>query len=538
MMHTLRWLRAVARKELTYQLLGTRFWAGALLAIVLAASATQVTARDYAQRLARYRNRQALQQQSLRRVSVYSALQPLAARPPALLSIMNQGPDTRLGTEVRIDLFTVPFWATGEEQGNEFLILLPVMDLTHVVSLVLGMLALLLTCDALTCEREDGTLAAILAVPVPLRTAMAGKLLGNLAAILMPLGAALLVSLLILHRAAPGSLDADAWWRIGGLAAAYALYLGSMLLLGMLISFRAGSSARALGVSVLVWFVLAILIPEGAWAVADAAPGASRVHRSTEVAVERLTAAYERAMERHFQQSPLRAVPSGFTARDFATGVGHEVRYGEGAAPYYDALAEHYRFAVASGMATAQQVYELRQRYERALAGAERRGALLAALSPTTLLYRVADSLSNTSVDELDRFLAACRAYRLRLIAYLDARHAFAAWRWFTDDPPDRLHPWPVYFGLTPEQVGPQQMHLFSRLAEPAVEAAATRYRAAVEDDPTRRLPLADLPAFDYRASRMLACCRRSLPEVALLLAAALAGVAALASLTAPRTAP
>lgn len=508
----------MARKELINQLRSFRFWVGALLAILLAASSTLVAAHDYELRLHAYAKRQAAQQLTLRRVSVYSALQPLAARPPELLSILNQGPDIRLGTEVAINLFTVPFAATGEEQGNDFLILLPVMDLTHVVSLVLGLLALLLTCDSLTSEREDGTLPAVLADAVVGRTVLAGKLAGNLMAILLPLAGTLLVSLAILHRTVAWAPWAASWWRIVGLVACYVAYLMLMLLLGLWMSARAGSTARALSLSVVVWFVLTILVPAGAWAVADNLPGSGRASRETEQRIAELTAAFDQRLDSEFQRSPMRASPSGYSARFFAGGPGRAVLYREGAGPYYDALAGYYRFVTAAGVRLSDQVYDLERRYDQRLESAERRAALRASLSPTTLLYRLADSLSDTATAEHDRFMEACRIYRRTLLAYMEAKGAFGSWRWFTDDPPGQLHPWPAYFGLTPEQVGPGQMGLFSRLAEPALEAEAVRYRARVEADPSRRLPLGDLPGFSYRPSGLLAGLRRVAPEGAVLL--------------------
>src|SRR5215203_1750200 len=117
----LKMLGAIARKEVLNHLASFRFWAGALLAIVLAASSTWIAARDYDLRLSGYRERVASAQRKLGAVSVYSYLQPLAIRPPEPLSVLDQGFDSRLGTDVAIHLFAIPSEAKGGQQGNELL---------------------------------------------------------------------------------------------------------------------------------------------------------------------------------------------------------------------------------------------------------------------------------------------------------------------------------------------------------------------------------------------------------------------------------
>jgi hypothetical protein len=478
--------------------------------------------------LSGYRDRVAGAQRALGTVSVYSYLQPLAIRPPEPLSVFDQGFDSRLGTGVAIHLFAIPDEATGRQRGNEFLGALPAVDLTTVVSVVLGLLALLLTCDAVNGEREDGTLRAVLAHGVSRRTVLAGKLAGNLLAICLPLGASLLVSLSIYQLQVGTPLTPDQWLRVAGLAVSYLLYLVLALLLGLLISTSVRGSSRALSLSVLLWFLFTIVIPEAAWAVAGDLVSTEGVKRSTERSVADLTADYERRLARERRRVYLRVAVSGHTALSFASGEHHAVRYRQGSAPYYDALADYHRFEAATGSRYAAQAFALRQRYEERLRQGERLGAALAAVSPAFLLGRLSESFAGTSIAEHDRFLAACRRYRSDLLAYLERQGAWRSWRWFTDDPPGELHPWPLYLGLSPEEVRPDEVsRLFSRLSEPAVEARIRRDREAIESDPSRRLSLEGMPRFSYHgtsfpgAARRGAACAGALLALAALAAAA-----------------
>jgi ABC-type transport system involved in multi-copper enzyme maturation permease subunit len=522
-------LRAIAGKELLIQLVSFRFWVGALLTAGLAASSTLITARDYNQRLNRYLERVGSAQRELSAVTVYSFLQPLVVRPPEPLSILDQGFDSRLGTEVSINLFAVPAVATGGEQGNELLASVPAMDLTLVVSLVLGLLALFLTCDAVTSEREVGTLKVVLAYGVARRTVLAGKLSGNLIAISLPLAAGLLASLTILRFEVAAPLTADQRWRVAGLLCAYLAFLCLMLLLGLFISLSVRSSSQALITSVLVWFVLTILLPGVAGALAGGLGAASGVKRDTDREIAALTARFNQRLAAERRRAPLLTRLSGHSASSFVTNERRRaVRYRYGSAPYYDSLAAYYRCETRTGIEYAAQVFAVRERYEARLKAQERLAAALAALSPAALLDRLSAAFSGTSVAEYDRFLAASQRYRLALLAYLAEKDAFRSWRWFTDDPPGELQPWPRYFGLTPEQVAPDQAsRLFSRLSEPAIAAQVRRDRAAVARDPTRRLALDDLPPFTYPGPRLLGALRHgAAAAIALLLLDALAAAA------------
>ncbi|MDP9120210.1 MAG: ABC transporter permease subunit [Acidobacteriota bacterium] len=521
-------LRAVAGKELLNHWVSFRFWAGALSAVLLAASSTRIAALDYNLRLSDYRERVAAAQSELRTVSVYSYLQPLLVRPPEALSVLDQGFDASLGTEVTIHLFAIPVEATGRQRGNEFLPSFPVVDLTRVVGVVLGLLALLLTCDAAIGEREDGTLRALLACGASRWQVLAGKLAGSLCAIALPLAAGLAVSLAVFQLTVATPLSGGQWLRVLGLTGAYGAYLSLMLLLGLFISLHVPNSSRALSVSLLVWFVLTIVIPGTAWAIAGDLLTPERARRQTERETAEAAAGLDRRLAERFRRSPLRATVSGHTAVSFASGEHRAVRYRYGSAAYYDALTDYYRYETAAGAIEAADVFALQQRYEARLRQGERLGAALATLSPTFLLDRLAESFSGTSLAEYDHFLAECRRYRLALLGYLGRKGAPRSWRWFTDDPPGGLKPWPRYLGLAPEEVGAERARqLFNRLSEPGVEARVRHDRAAIESDPSRRLSLDDMPRFRYRGPGLAGALRRGAAEGgALLLLNALAAIA------------
>jgi ABC-2 type transport system permease protein len=510
---------AIILKELRNHLASFRFWVGALLTVVLAAASAWISARDYSLRLHNYRERMASQQRELQSLSVYSYLQPLVVRPPEALSVLDTGAETRLGTDVAIHLFAVPVEATGKHGGNEFLVSFPPLGLTTIVSLVLGLLALLLTYDAVVGEREDGMLRAVFANRVTRQAVLAGKLAGGLLALSLPLGAALLVSLSLFGWETKVALSSDQWLRVAGLGLAYLAYLSLMLLVGLLISLSVGSSSRALGLAVLVWFVFTIVVPDVAWRVASDLVATESAKQSVARESAALTVQRDQLLAQERQRDPLRSAFSGHRAMSYTSGENQAVRYRNGSAPYYDSLAAYYRLEAEIGRRYAVRLFAAQEQYEERLRTGERLGATLAALSPAFLLDRLSESFAGTSVAEHDRFLKACRRYRLSLLEYLERKGAFHSWRWFTDDPPERLLPWPHYLGLQPEEVDPARARpLFSRLSEPRIAAQVRQDQEAIERDPSRRLHLEDMPRFTYRGPSFLVALRLGAAEAGALL--------------------
>jgi ABC-type transport system involved in multi-copper enzyme maturation permease subunit len=522
-------LGACVKKELLHHVASFRFWVGTLLTIVLAAASTWIAARDYELRLERYRDRLAAHEAELRSVSVYSFLQPLAVRPPEPLSVLDRGVDARLGTDVRIHLFAVPAEATSGSRGNELLVALPAaeVDLTTIVVVVLGLLALLLACDAIG-EREEGTLRTVLAQSVRRRTLLAGKVLGGLLTLALPLAAALLVSsAILLVTLGPGSYEGRGL-RILGLVGSYLIYLGLMFLLGLLVSLGARSSSRALSAAVLLWLVTVVVLPVVAWSVAGSVVDVQEAARRAEQRSLQLVEAERRQLDAAFARQPLLRTFSGHTASFYANGSNRAVRYRNGSAAFYGALREYYRFEVQSGMRQAERLYAVRRAYEERLRQSERLGVGLAAVSPAFLLDRLSESFSGTSLEDYDDFLADCRRHRLALIAFLQRRGVLRSWRWFTDDSPERLHPWPRFLGLQPEDVAAADVRdLFNRLSAEEVRQRVQLQRNAIEADSARRLDPSNLPWFPYHSPGFLECIRRALPEgIALLLLLALTAAA------------
>ena len=135
------------------------------------------------------------------------------------------------------------------------------VDWGFIIGYVLSLIALLFTFDAISYEREQGTLRLMLANSIPRHTVLIGKFLGALISINIPFTLALLVNLLIISTSSDVSLNTEAWGRLGLIFFITLLYISLFLALGLLVSARVQRSAVSLVILLLVWVTLVIFMP-------------------------------------------------------------------------------------------------------------------------------------------------------------------------------------------------------------------------------------------------------------------------------------
>ena len=135
------------------------------------------------------------------------------------------------------------------------------VDWAFIIGYILSLLALLFTFDAISGERERGTLRLMLANSVPRHTVLIGKFLGALLSINIPFALAVLVNLLLISTANAVHLTTEAWGRLGIIFFLALLYTSLFLALGLLISTRAQRSSVSLMILLLTWVTFVVFMP-------------------------------------------------------------------------------------------------------------------------------------------------------------------------------------------------------------------------------------------------------------------------------------
>ena len=143
------------------------------------------------------------------------------------------------------------------------------LDWAFVIGYVLSLIALLFTFDAISGERERGTLRLTFANSVPRHTVLMGKFFGALISVSIPFTLAVLINLLLISTSNAVHLNAEAWERLGIIFLIALLYTCLFLVLGLLVSARARRSAVSLVILLLIWITCVVFMPSTLAAIAS-----------------------------------------------------------------------------------------------------------------------------------------------------------------------------------------------------------------------------------------------------------------------------
>ena len=135
------------------------------------------------------------------------------------------------------------------------------VDWGNIISIVLSLVAILFTFDAISSEKEHGTLRLVLSNNISRGAVLVSKFLAALLTISVPFLIAALINLFLLYTSGSISLGAGEWGRLGVIVSIAFVYLSIFLALGLLISSRVNHSSTSLTILLLLWTVWIILIP-------------------------------------------------------------------------------------------------------------------------------------------------------------------------------------------------------------------------------------------------------------------------------------
>ena len=183
-----------------------------------------------------------------------------AIRDPQPLSFLAMGLDALLPTYWQFDSMgsaagppVTPEFSRGGLIGD--------VDLLFVVQVVLGLLALLLAFDAVSGEKEAGTLRATLGNSVPRVLLLAGKYLALLFTVLAPLALGTLAALVVAQAMGVPLVNAATLGRVALVLFAAAAYVLALSGLGLLVSATTHRSRTSLVLLLVLWVGLILVLP-------------------------------------------------------------------------------------------------------------------------------------------------------------------------------------------------------------------------------------------------------------------------------------
>ena len=259
----------IVKKEILQAILSEKFILTAVLCLVLIPMSFWLLGKDHQKRQANYAANQARNREFFHdRVYDYPdgswyadfAGEQKIVIPPTALSVFAKGLSERTGRPTRFDYMAQIQYDDIQERNLLFFLFTP-PDFAAIVKVILSLLAMLLVFDSISGERESGTLKLLLSQPIGRHAILLGKWIGGYVTILFPFLIALVMGLLTLGLFPFLSLDGEDWIRIGIIVLLSMLYISIFLSLGLFVSARTKKASTSVLVSLAVWVVLVLVIP-------------------------------------------------------------------------------------------------------------------------------------------------------------------------------------------------------------------------------------------------------------------------------------
>ena len=453
-------LTTLIRRELLDNLMTFRFAVAVLIMLLLVVANTAVLIKDYERRLEAYNTALKTEDRRSQELKTYSGGRLNVARPPNLLSIFNVGLDKRLGNEIWISHSFVPtLWDTGTYKlMNPLLNLFTSIDIVFIFEVVLSLIALIFAYDAITGERERGTLRLVVTHPVRRGQILLAKYISAMFCLLVPLLMSLLLAIILLTTSTVISLSTGDFLRIGGIILSSIVYLSVFYLIGMLISTVTRRTGTALMLAMFVWGFWVLVYPNAVLA-AIAPPQTSQPRMvSAYEEIKQIWEAFDRERKQFLANDAFPGEDPDFGMVDadpnWIWGSNYEyfhkdsstLRYDYHAVSYIDKLSEaskpqvphaqnYYRFLGPQIVNAAERTWLVRKQALEAIfvqpAIVDR---ILLRGSPVGMYDAATQAWVGTDLRGLRDFFEAARRYRRALIDYYYDKNAFGAQQWFSAD--------------------------------------------------------------------------------------------------------
>jgi len=425
----------IARKEFLNNLLTTRFVIGFLLCLVLIPFSLLVNIDDYREKAKLYQMDRDAAEARLKSIRVFSGLRPEIVMPPEPLSLFSRGITGQVGNRVKILLGEKPLLAEGRAatRDNPFLDAFFSIDFIDIAAIIFSLLALLFSYDAVTKEKENGTLGLQMSNPVERARLLAGKIAGVLLTLLPVLFFSFLLGAVIVLLSRDVAFGGLEWTRIGLVSAASLVYMAVFAFAGLLVSTRSRTSVTSLVVCLFLWVFFVFLVPNLASYAAE-----SFVHTQPRDNLTRVLADIDKARDEEIAARAKSIPPPDWQLTWYSSGGddGYIEDYGCSKS-YFEWLRARAVFSEPIRLDYADKKWAPQKSYLDSLSRQARAAETIAMISPAGMLRRIASALCGTDRRAHKAGMDRTREYRETFIRYLKGKDIFASFRWFTPTPPE-----------------------------------------------------------------------------------------------------
>lgn len=478
----------IAKKELLLNLLTLRFAVGTILFLALAVLFTSVLLSDYRQKLEGYNKRVSMNSDELRRLMTYQNLKPTIYKPPELLALFSKGVEENMGNSARVSIGEVPMPTSSAATKNPLLSVFPLLDVVLIFKLVISVLAFLLAYDAISGEKEDGTLALTLSNSVPRHQVLFGKFIGGMITLAIPITVGFLMTSLILSLSPMVQLTGGIWGRIALMFFVSLIMVGVLFNLGLFFSSMTKRASDTLMLLLFLWVVFVLIIPNGSTYLA----AQFKPIDSPEKVGLRQREIWDRFGKEVNDFSRKIYLPGNSIQSDASEPWGWYHRFATKNLILYKQKLN--AFAEPKRIKYADEAWQADRDYLESLKRQKEMADFISRSSPISVYEMLISSLSRTDIFSFEEFSRQARVYRQQMIDYLYNHKAFSSIR---------------YFATVKEE------HLFDVQNISSEEYGILRKKYDSEEPSP--LNVSDFPQFRYRPESAAETMKRILPDVALL---------------------
>ena len=380
----MRMIVTLIKKEILEDIYNIRFVVLALLCCVLIPMTLFINQKtlsrdmeDYNQALAKYEERLTSGQANT------LTFEASGFRPPSPLRIFSNGLDSSLPSEIKTTREEGIKSAGTREDDSTHHALFGNLDLLFIVKVVMSLIAIIFTFNAISGEKEQGTLKLMLSNSIPRYKIAVAKYLGNLLILAIPFSLGLVIGLLIIVLTSGTQILSANLLRIFLMFIVALIYISLFLNLGLVVSVVAKRSWTSIVFLLFAWVVFVLVVPQASGMLADILyPIKSRRVLNIEKDIQRKNIETEQSLE----------------LRD----IFRKDNYDQLRAP----IVDKYRQLLGKRLENIELEYTTKKQMQRTIATS------LSRVSPASSLTFVFSELSNTGYLEQEQFTARAREFQ------------------------------------------------------------------------------------------------------------------------------
>lgn len=400
-------LQTIVRKELSANLISFRFILVFLLCATLIIVSAYIMRSKYNERIREYSTAVNIHKQELAKAEGAQGLNQAAIsgykldKPPAPLGVIVEGMEGAAGRFSTVNILSTPT-LEGGAGGDPMFAFFGTLDVMYIVRVVLSLVAILLTYDAVSGEREQGTLKLTLSNSVPRATVLLAKCIGGYITLILPFLVPMLIGLLILTTSKDINFSGEDWARLGLIFLASVLYIGIFLLLGVMVSSLTNRSTTALMMLLFIWVVIVLAVPKVSMMIASkvrSVPSVQEIQAEKDVAMNQIMKEGQDKIQKYFQDH----------SKDMAS-PDSRAKVMEG----YSKMQEEMFTEISKKKGQIEAEYESKKTAQFILA------SRLSRISPASVYTFASTDLARTGFDRQERFLKASRVYQVGFMQYFN----------------------------------------------------------------------------------------------------------------------